>query len=282
MNERLPYEEELAKQLEDLHLPDENVAWEDMRRRLEKDKDDDSVIITPPIKGCLGYGLLLLLIATVLFFVFRGDKQTKSPEMKMIDSIERIADHNDLPATSFTQKATGNSSKSGSVKSHKNDTISSIEKDQYDPYLVAVGKINRGNKSFSVKKIIIHKKSKTNSNIQRSDIGSGKKDTTANKKRRIEIKQTGTMKANISTEQDIAASDTITISNSDVKNDTLAKHDISKAHDTLINNSDSLVKTEIKNNNDSAIGKAIIKSKDKSILLLALAYISSYPCRVKN
>ncbi|MDQ6842781.1 MAG: hypothetical protein M3Z92_00310 [Bacteroidota bacterium] len=73
MNKRLPYEEELARQLNDLPLPDENVSWEDMKRRLEED-NDDNVIIPPPKIGCLGYGLLLMLVVAILFFVLKPDK----------------------------------------------------------------------------------------------------------------------------------------------------------------------------------------------------------------
>ena len=35
MSERLPYEDHLQQHWADLPLPDENKAWEDMRRRLE-------------------------------------------------------------------------------------------------------------------------------------------------------------------------------------------------------------------------------------------------------
>ena len=37
MNERLPYEEQLSQQWNNLPLADENMAWADMKRRLEED-----------------------------------------------------------------------------------------------------------------------------------------------------------------------------------------------------------------------------------------------------
>ena len=43
MSDRLPYEEQLVQQWNDLPLPDEDMAWADMKRRLEED-DDDSII----------------------------------------------------------------------------------------------------------------------------------------------------------------------------------------------------------------------------------------------
>jgi hypothetical protein len=36
MNKRLPYEEQMAEQLKQVSLPDENMAWADMKRRLER------------------------------------------------------------------------------------------------------------------------------------------------------------------------------------------------------------------------------------------------------
>jgi len=50
MNDRLPYEEQLASQWHDLPLPDENMAWADMKRRLEE--DDDNGIIPIWLRGC--------------------------------------------------------------------------------------------------------------------------------------------------------------------------------------------------------------------------------------
>ncbi len=61
MSERLPYEDHLQQHWADLPLPDENKAWEDMRRRLEED-DDDRPIIAWWRRGCLLWGLLLLVI----------------------------------------------------------------------------------------------------------------------------------------------------------------------------------------------------------------------------
>ncbi len=60
MSERLPYEDHLKQHWTDLSLPDENSAWEDMRRRLEE--DEDRPIIAWWRRGCLLWGLLLLVI----------------------------------------------------------------------------------------------------------------------------------------------------------------------------------------------------------------------------
>ncbi len=269
MNERLPYEEELAMQLEELHLPDENVAWEDMRRRLEKDKDDDSVIIPPPVKGCLGYGLLLLLIATVLFFVFRTNKPGESLKSKPVDSVATTADHNTPPGVNLAEKAAGDSNKPVSKTTYKNDTIFSIEKVHTDSSFNSVERDNKTKDLFSVKRTIIHEKAKTSNEIQRPGIDNDKRHARKSNNHKVSIKEKGNLKTNISGESQIADPDSVTIANPAVTNDILSKNDVSKLRDTLINNSDSLVKTEIKNNNDSAIEKTTTNSSDKRQIYFA-------------
>src|SRR5262245_45991244 len=80
MNERLPYEEQIDQAWDDLPLPDENKAWEDMKRRLDED-DDDKIIVPPPRRGC-GIGVLLigLLLFGGLWLLVRPEKWFKSKE----------------------------------------------------------------------------------------------------------------------------------------------------------------------------------------------------------
>ncbi len=70
MSERLPYEEHLNNSWQDIPLPDENLAWEDMKRRLEQEDEK------PPVawwrKGCATWGLLLLLVAITGWFIYSG------------------------------------------------------------------------------------------------------------------------------------------------------------------------------------------------------------------
>ena len=69
MEERLPYEEQLNQQWGDLPLPDENLAWADMRRRLEEEED------RPPVawwrRGCLLWALLLGTLLAAGWFVLK-------------------------------------------------------------------------------------------------------------------------------------------------------------------------------------------------------------------
>ena len=73
MKERLPYEESIKEQLNDLPVPDEGQAWQKMELLL--DKDDDRRRIIPPIfTGCLGWGLLLLIGLIAFWFFVHPEK----------------------------------------------------------------------------------------------------------------------------------------------------------------------------------------------------------------
>src|SRR6185503_19205540 len=78
MSDRLPYEEQLAQQWNDLPLPDENMAWADMKRRLEED-DDDSII---PfwLRGCGPWGLLLVALLGLGWWLFWKPKTSYKKE----------------------------------------------------------------------------------------------------------------------------------------------------------------------------------------------------------
>ena len=72
MSSQQPYDDPLKEQLNDLPLPDMEQSWQKMELLLE-DEDDRRRII-PPIflRGCAGFGLLLLLVAA--WFLFRPDR----------------------------------------------------------------------------------------------------------------------------------------------------------------------------------------------------------------
>ena len=71
MNKRSPYEEQMAEQLKQVSLPDENMAWADMRRRL--DKDDDDRFIPFWLNGCLLWTLLAVVILTLGWWIVRPE-----------------------------------------------------------------------------------------------------------------------------------------------------------------------------------------------------------------
>lgn len=74
MSEKLPYEEKLNQLWDELPLPDEDMAWKDMKRRLDED-DDDKIVVPPPKRGC-GIGALLigLLLLGGFWLLLRPEK----------------------------------------------------------------------------------------------------------------------------------------------------------------------------------------------------------------
>ena len=72
MSERLPYEERLNQQWNDLPMPDVNMAWDDMRRRLEE--DDDDRVIAWWRRGCLPWAIGLLLLVAISWWIFQPKK----------------------------------------------------------------------------------------------------------------------------------------------------------------------------------------------------------------
>lgn len=127
MNNKLPYEQQIEDQLMDLPLPDENAAWEDMRKRLEEE-DDDSII---PIwlRGCGLWGLIgIIILAVGLLFIFSPSKNNKKNKTEPI-SITSDNDKNEKTKQKFPFKDT--SSLNNNIDNSKNvtSTITDSNKD---------------------------------------------------------------------------------------------------------------------------------------------------------
>jgi hypothetical protein len=92
MNERLPYEEQLAEQIGSLTLPDENMAWADMKQRLEE--DDDGGIIVWWRRGCMLWGFLLLGLVGMGWLLLQPEKwfsnKSKSAEIATVKQKDTI------------------------------------------------------------------------------------------------------------------------------------------------------------------------------------------------
>jgi hypothetical protein len=69
MSERLPYEDRLKQDWTELPLPDEDMSWRDMKRRLEEDDDKPFFIWWRP--GCAVWGLVLITLLVVGWGIFR-------------------------------------------------------------------------------------------------------------------------------------------------------------------------------------------------------------------
>lgn len=80
MTERLRYEEVMSDLLTDIPLPDENLAWADMRRRLEE--DDDRPLVAWWRRGCLLWAFLLVGILAAGWYLFRPDNWFRKENKK--------------------------------------------------------------------------------------------------------------------------------------------------------------------------------------------------------
>ncbi len=95
MNKYFPYEEALKDKLQNLPLPNEDTAWADMERRLDK-KDDDGIILVPLKFGCGIWALLgsLGIVLVILYFISRSDWNKKElsggtkPNAEITDEIK--------------------------------------------------------------------------------------------------------------------------------------------------------------------------------------------------
>jgi hypothetical protein len=72
MNDKQPYEQKIEDQLNNLPLPDEDMAWEDMRRRLEKDDDKPVPFFWFYKKWILG--LIGIIILVIGWWILRPEK----------------------------------------------------------------------------------------------------------------------------------------------------------------------------------------------------------------
>lgn len=80
MSERLPYEQHLHQQWTEVPLPDEDMAWADMKRRLEEDDDDGFIFWWRP--GCGIIGLLLVLLGLGWWMLRENKEEKEKKEMK--------------------------------------------------------------------------------------------------------------------------------------------------------------------------------------------------------
>src|SRR6185295_20164865 len=107
MNKRLPYEEQLAEQLNHVSLPDENLAWADMKRRLEK--DDDDRIIPFWLNGCFLWILFGVVTLSLGWWIFRPERwfeRNKAEVHKIPESQSGKEQQNNLSQKAVRQDST--------------------------------------------------------------------------------------------------------------------------------------------------------------------------------
>jgi hypothetical protein len=110
MSERLPYEEQIAQQWDDLPLPDENRAWEDMKQRLEEE-DDDKIVFWWQ-RGCMLWGFLLLgllglgwwLLQPQQWFAGKKEKNETTAAVSSAEQNRQAINRNDTAAFPIRKK----------------------------------------------------------------------------------------------------------------------------------------------------------------------------------
>lgn len=114
MSERLPYEEQLPQQWNNLPLPDEDMAWADMKRRLEEEQDKP--LLPFWLRGCAGWALLGLLVVGLGWWMLRPDKwghkkkvnaEFKTTEKKQNKNSDSAFTLNDTSATAAIKNQQG-------------------------------------------------------------------------------------------------------------------------------------------------------------------------------
>jgi len=125
MSERLPYEEQLPQQWDDLALPDENRAWEDMKQRLEKE-DDDKIVFWWR-RGCMLWGFLLLGLLGLGWWVLQPQQwfKGKNEKEETTTSISS-AEQNKQTINSNDTAAFNNRKKEGQTMESSNNTTGQI------------------------------------------------------------------------------------------------------------------------------------------------------------
>src|SRR5215510_2976596 len=104
MNKRLPYEEQMAEQLKDVSLPDENLAWADMERRL--DEDDDYRVIPFWLNGCFLWTLFGVVILGLGWWIVRPEKWFEKQKVEV----------NKIPASRSGEKQENNLSEKAATQ----------------------------------------------------------------------------------------------------------------------------------------------------------------------
>jgi hypothetical protein len=130
MNDRLPYEKQLAEQINDLPLPDENMAWEDMKQRLEK--DDDNGIIPIWLRGCGLVGLLLLVLVGIGWWLLKQPKNEDKNEQVIIQKQRELRKKKDEKKDSIRLVISkpGGQPNDDRVSTNRKDDIDSVKTDK--------------------------------------------------------------------------------------------------------------------------------------------------------
>src|SRR5687767_10058006 len=111
MSERLPYEQHLHQQWTEVPLPNEDMAWADMKRRLEEDDDEGFIFWWRP--GCGIIGLLLVLLGLGWWMLRESKEEKEKKEMKEMteridsDSVNKKRSNNNVDTSLLNSNESG-------------------------------------------------------------------------------------------------------------------------------------------------------------------------------
>jgi hypothetical protein len=241
MSDRLPYEEQLSQQWNDLPLPEENMAWADMKRRLEKDDDDGIIPIW--LRGCGLWGLLAVVVLALGWWMFRpdkwGSKKEKTGTATTINQKENGNNNNDKISAGDTIQIIKNTGSNKAIDTTKRISKKSVD----DSLLISSHSVQKKKKLLVKKKDDISiittnpqtKKRETGSKLQTVNTNNEKNKKANNRK---QPKQTETEQVDISIQPGIK--------NKETKNEQAERKDnpVVKSKDSLSVTIDNKNKTD--------------------------------------
>lgn len=149
MDEQLRYES-----WNELPLPDENRAWEDMKRRLEE--EDDTTLVPWWKFGCAPWALgLLLLVTSLAWWWYHTHTATKENTTKVV----RRDTSSSSTITSLTTNSGNNSTATNTFTTHNSSTVSTskIAKDSLNNHAttsIDASKSNTAIKPHTRRKVV--------------------------------------------------------------------------------------------------------------------------------
>jgi len=116
-----PYEEELAKRLKELSLPNKELVWEKIEKLL--DKDDDGTIIPPPLRWNNNLWAVLifsfLIIGSAIVYSHYSFKKTNINQKDNKDEVITAKKYTDKPTAQLQSAFTKNSTNSRVLPGYK-------------------------------------------------------------------------------------------------------------------------------------------------------------------
>src|SRR5215213_5701937 len=127
VNKKLPYEELLHHQLNDLPVPDKEQSWQKMKQLLENDDDDR---IVPPVlmRGCFGWSLLSIALLVIFWLVVHPERWWKNESISKIEKTEKQSpDSINVSRTIVSEKDSGSVQRSWRSPKKKNQADDSLQ-----------------------------------------------------------------------------------------------------------------------------------------------------------